>query len=278
MPLRSVLREFTRLLHLGAGTFLVVLALPPAVRAQTHPPGTDYWTHIGGPPRLDLADFGSYPIPASFFDPGSDPFTGVVPLLGSITGPGNADTSVRRLASANLPPPFPATDTVPIELVQLSLVSSNPITVTYGGGNPELWNVKFCNPPPAPPGGMTVTKSNANGGTFSSTLPVQALFTFTRVNDGAVRNLPVGGTLQIQGPWSETPVPNGVGTGPNLFPGDSTLDLVETTSGSAVLQTGIAAAVKPAKVPALSSASALALAAVLALAGVTLLRGRSRAA
>ena len=78
---------------LATGSFLVVLAASPAAYAQTHPPGTDDWTHTGGPPRTDAAYFTSFPLPQGLFAPGSDPYTGIVPLAGSIVGPRNTDTS-----------------------------------------------------------------------------------------------------------------------------------------------------------------------------------------
>ncbi|MEK6677551.1 MAG: hypothetical protein AABZ47_18095, partial [Planctomycetota bacterium] len=72
------------------------------------------------------------PIPNNFFDPGSDPFQGQILLTGLPIDPGGlgtTDTIIRRPS----PPVFPADPpgtmgTVPIELVQLSLVSVQPIT------------------------------------------------------------------------------------------------------------------------------------------------------
>lgn len=61
-------------------------------------------------------------IPADFFHPGSEPFTGTVNLQGysgpvdMVAFPGNTGLDARP-------------DAVPVELVQLSLVSANPITV-----------------------------------------------------------------------------------------------------------------------------------------------------
>ena len=53
---------------------------------------------------------------------------------------GDADTVVKRLADANIGPPFPSTDTVRIELVALSLQSAAPISVQVGGTT-QLWDV-----------------------------------------------------------------------------------------------------------------------------------------
>ena len=91
---------------------------------------------------------GGVPLPAGFFGPGSDPFDGIVMLHGrplegtpgggpSATGiPGQADTIWRRTATATaiFPGMCPQNDTVPIELVALSLVSIQPLTVTFNGG------------------------------------------------------------------------------------------------------------------------------------------------
>ena len=43
-------------------------------------------------------------------------------------------------AAANLGQ-CPSSDTIPIELVALSLASTSPLTVTYGGASPEAWKV-----------------------------------------------------------------------------------------------------------------------------------------
>src|SRR5205823_2534621 len=90
---------------------------------------------------------GFCPIPAGFFDPGSqyqgipaDPFCG---------GPGfsQTDTIVRRNASNAMPPGGSAI--VPIEIVALQLVSVQPITVNYSARPPEQWNVSSTLPPVA---------------------------------------------------------------------------------------------------------------------------------
>jgi hypothetical protein len=106
-------------------------------------------------------DFGYTPIPADFFGPGSDPFDGIVALKGAnLTGP---DTIVRRLESPLLPDPPPAADTVPIELVQLSLRSTEPITVTYPTGA-ELWELEVTlQQLPPPPGQMEITHVHEDG-------------------------------------------------------------------------------------------------------------------
>jgi hypothetical protein len=140
-------------------------------------------------------DFSETPIPASFFDPGSEPFAGTIIFKGVPIDPaqyGTTDTIVRRQTGALLPPPYPSSDTIPIELVELSLVSVEPIVV-HAGSTTEVWDVKVgLSPSVDSIGEMTITKTGTEGGTFSSTLSVQPLFTFTRLTDGAVRQLDTG--------------------------------------------------------------------------------------
>jgi hypothetical protein len=149
--------------------------------------GQDYYETV--PP----ASYDPGPLPADFFDPGSDPFTGTITYSGDPISPGTgtADTIVQRLDPANLPTPYPSADTVPIEIIALSLVSSNPITVTYlGGGNPELWDVRLgLSNFQQSTGQMTITKTSGTGGTFTSTFTVQPQFIFTRQSDQSQRVL-----------------------------------------------------------------------------------------
>lgn len=149
--------------------------------------GSDLFVTPSGGTTFD--DFSVAPIPAGFFGPGSDPFTGLIPFSGQPLAPsgplGPTDTIVRRDATAALTGPS-SSATIPIEMVALSLVSLTPITVTYNGGqNPEVWNVAAClSPSPQPIGSMHVVTSAcacAEGGTFTSTLPVLPKLTFTRV-------------------------------------------------------------------------------------------------
>ena len=156
-------------------------------------PGSDPWaTH----PGTTFQDFTDNPIPPGFFGPGSDPFLGRANFQGVPLGPdllGNTDTIVNRLDKANFGGPT-GTDTVPIEIVALSLVSSDPITVTYNGGqSPELWDVQVgLSDVPQQQGTMTITQADANGGTYDANLFVIPKFTFTRTD-------PPGGPLVLDG-------------------------------------------------------------------------------
>ena len=202
-------------------------------------PGVDLWT---SPPDVSFDNhFSAFPIPNDFFDLGSDPFGGSVCLEGSPLTPvapgtlGATDAIVRRLDRASLPTVGSA-DVVPIELIALSLVSCNPITVTYGGGSsPELWNVRvtLSSNLPQQIGQMTIRKDCCNGGTFTSTLPVTPKFVFTRVSDLAQRVLDLGGFLPpimfstTGGHWShEVKSPFDLVTSPGLIRLDNDLSLL----------------------------------------------------
>ncbi|RNC68460.1 MAG: PEP-CTERM sorting domain-containing protein [Desulfuromonadales bacterium] len=96
----------------------------------------------------------------TFFDFGTG--IGKVPLKGKPVGPGFTDTIVQRQANAILGPPYVGgTDTIPIELVALSLVSVNPVTI---GGS--LFDVSVgLTPGERSLGSMTVTHQFPDNGT-----------------------------------------------------------------------------------------------------------------
>ncbi|MBI1749569.1 MAG: PEP-CTERM sorting domain-containing protein [Acidobacteria bacterium] len=183
-------------------------------------------------------------IPAGFFGPCSDPFNGTVLLTGQPIGPigqpttpffsgavtfqGNAMTQVLAPlgpSNANLAdtiiqrqgatlPPVGGTTTIPIEIVGLSLVSINPITVTFGGGSPTPWNVYVSvnQTPPQTTGFMSITQTSANGGTFTARLPVVSVLTFSQLTSGNPAYPPTP-TMQFsdllfaQGSYAVTPEP-----------------------------------------------------------------------
>jgi len=172
-----LLRNFISVLALAG-----ILMMTPAM-AQDVLPGHDIWeTGVGA-----AHDFSSDPIPADFFDPGSDPFIGLIPLVGVPLGTflgqntSSADTVVKRLSPAVLPAVGPGGDTIPIELVALSLKSVSPIEVTDGGGS-EFWDVFVELSTLAPSSGtMSINKISPSGGEYDSALNVQPKFTFTRI-------------------------------------------------------------------------------------------------
>ncbi len=162
-------------------------------------PGVSYdpWMTSDDPVEPTCNTFGAPDepaVPPSFFGPGSDPFEGTVCYHGDPLGStpygtfGLADTLVRRMGDPfdRCEPPLPDLRTVPIEIVALNLTSVHPITVTYfGGAFSEQWNVRIqlSDLIPSPMGNMTASKTHCNGGTWSSVLPVQPKFVFTKVID-----------------------------------------------------------------------------------------------
>jgi len=169
------------------------------------PPGDDHYET----PGMTTWGFSLEPIPADFFGPGCQPFGDGVGLQGVPLDPGSlgtTDTIVRRLEDANLPDPLPATDTIPIEIVALSLRSVAPITVDCGTRE-ELWDIEVeLGPPPQPIGRMTITKTHSDGGTYDAELVVRPLFIFTRVSDNVQQTLVPENPLQFSAenvPWDQ---------------------------------------------------------------------------
>jgi len=181
---------------------------------ESVPPGIDLWMTPGG--GTAVWDFSDAPLPADFFEPGSDPFDGTVVLAGSplpnLSGPSlfPADTVVQRLQPAILPT-VPSSDTVDIVIRALHLVGTSPITVTYMGGIlPEAWEVKVALSSSVlqVTGTMTISHGCVGGGSFDATLPVQPKFIFTRQSDSAVRTLDPGDAKTYtvtNGRWVQTP-------------------------------------------------------------------------
>ncbi|MGE0480676.1 MAG: proprotein convertase P-domain-containing protein [Phycisphaerae bacterium] len=174
------------------------------------------YLYTGAPSFLDPNEPGGFypPIPADFFDPGSEPFDGRIDLCGNpINNPtlGNADTIIQRPADPIAPSdPVGTSNTVPIELVQLSLASCDPITVTYNNGNPpQQWHVAIglSNNVEQPAGTLSAQKTHPNGGVFQGVLPVIPRLVFAEVgNPSNVRLFDTGGVLpplQFQLPPSE---------------------------------------------------------------------------
>jgi hypothetical protein len=174
----------------------VVVVPDSSEKPSKIPPGFEFFETD---PETTVFSFkGPTTIPAGFWGPGSEPFTGDVALqgepLGSFQGDetGSADTIVERTESATVPGPLPSSDKVPIELVALSLTSVAPITVT-GSAGAETWDVGVgLSPSKTSTGTMTITRKKTTSGTFESSLRLYPLFTFTRQADGEERILDVG--------------------------------------------------------------------------------------
>lgn len=156
-------------------------------------PGVDLFeSPPGGASHIDIS------LPSDFFGPGSDPFDGTVALRGKslvdntiaddlewdAIPPGGRSMIVERLATAVLPG-IGSYDTVPIEIIALRLVSVEPIVVTYGGIDPELWDleVTLSSYEEQPEGMMTIHQEYDNGGTYTGEFPVIPRLTFTRESD-----------------------------------------------------------------------------------------------
>lgn len=169
------------------------------------------------------------------------PGVGIVPLRGLAFGPGSTDTIVLRKSGID---PFPVggSGSVPIEIVALSLVSVNPISVASnffdlhilvnqpiedipasGGDDDGTCEAgETCRPAagsalpqtslPPSTGMATIRHENANGGTFDSFFDVFFEIRLTPV--GGDVNHPVGpvdiGRISFQstgGHWCHDPLP-----------------------------------------------------------------------
>lgn len=177
--------------------------------------GSDLWSTVSGG-NQSMQDFSETPIPGNFFGDGSEPFTGVIEFQGLRLNDnpglrplndidlGLTDTIVHRLENAVLDGDG-SSATVPIEIIALSLVAVEPITVITNGVE-SLWTVEAQLPlTDTPQGTMTITQTNSNGGTFSSSLPVSANLFFVNVaNSNLMRSLEDGAQLDFSvtgQPW-----------------------------------------------------------------------------
>ena len=172
-------------------------------------PGKDlYTTPCGGSSYLDFNTVG---VGEDFLDPGSDAISGLVNLRGFplyIADPahysradyGETDTIVRRIEEASVPDPG-NTANIQIEIEALSLVSCEPILVTYHNGRPsEQWILKVSVPALSSQGRMNIDNACGfdKGGTFSASLQAFPKLEFTRLSDNASRTLDFG---NFQVPW-----------------------------------------------------------------------------
>ena len=155
----------------------------------------DSWTTGGGGGGVAAAfaenesfyDFGQHtPIPAGFFADGSDAFGGVVTFIGTPADPsgvhGDIDTQIEH--GPVIFDPNTGTASTSLDIITLNLISRDPITVTYNGGqNAEQWIVAVGLSPHYPgPGELTATLDapGANSGTYDATVYVQPQFLFVK--------------------------------------------------------------------------------------------------
>lgn len=131
------------------------------------------------------------PILPGFFGPGSDPFAGDVSLRGHVSDPeaGCGDSICARKTGVYLNP----TGTVATEIVALSLVSTSPIRVTYGGVTESFFDV-FVDLILPSPGSMTITKTSSGGGVYTyMPTPLSLRFRFVKRGSGEERTLDIPG-------------------------------------------------------------------------------------
>lgn len=163
----------------------------------------------GGPAAANSVVLGSDYLttqPGTFFD---FPGLGVINLQGRPIGPGTTDTIVRRLEDATLPG-VPSSDTIPLELVALSLQSVAPVNI--GGSFFDVFVT--LDPTAASTGTMTIRHEFADGtpggeGTFDSELDVHFIADFTPVGGGSPFQTVLGQiTLESTGgAWQHIPPP-----------------------------------------------------------------------
>ena len=172
---------------------LAVLATTAAAQIVIEPVGTA----PGGGSNAGFGTPNLPQLPADFFGPGSDPFEGTVTF-----GRANADLpALENVLRIEFPePPMTPADppglnrTIPAELVELNLITAEPIEVFYdGGAYSELWQATMSlSIVPAGPGQIIAVKDHANGGNFILALTVQPRFAFERVADGLTLDYDTG--------------------------------------------------------------------------------------
>ncbi|MHC4499616.1 MAG: hypothetical protein ACYS21_10945, partial [Planctomycetota bacterium] len=121
------------LLVCGLVWLICGLAVSPVAGSIPLEPGFDLFGSNAGPCWVQSnGDSELPPIPADFFYPGSEPWTGVIELRGEplagYCSPVNM--VIERKEEAAMPGPT----TIEVELVELSLVSVEPIPVRNGVG------------------------------------------------------------------------------------------------------------------------------------------------
>lgn len=137
------------------------------------------------------------------------PNVGVISLTGgSPVGPGNTVAVVRRPLGIS-PLDLNNPGAIPIELVQLQLVSVQPVQI-----GTMFWDVSVSvDPNQASTGTMSVNHVLTNGGTFATSLNVIAKVTFTEVGNPNNSNSQI---LQFQvqdaAAWGHAGPPNYPGT------------------------------------------------------------------
>ncbi len=176
------------LLALGAGICLTLIALPalasskdddrPALLSSQDViySGIDLWvTPADGRTHSDFAD---QPLPAGFFCEGSAPFSGKITFKGGgldtvpVGAIGGADTIIERMDDAVFNSEGEASTR--IRFLALSLTSIEPLQTACGQFQADI-RLEGEQPVTS----MQIQRRDANSGTFSSQLSVNARVTFT---------------------------------------------------------------------------------------------------
>ena len=187
--MRQILRIFA-LLAVAA-----VLALPAVAADGAIYGGIDTWITTTG----THFDFDQEPLPAGFFCPGSQPFTGRIDLLGVpvATGKpgelGRTDTIVQRLDDAVFNKRGVATTRIQIKA--LSLQSVKPIETACGS---FVATVSLNGPQPVTT--MRIIRDTANSGRYIAPVGVAAKVTFRSLSDPTAAPLVVQRQMQFLSP------------------------------------------------------------------------------
>ena len=212
--------KLNRALALGAAGIAALALLASPAAAGTIAAGIDVWnTPDDG---STYVDFTQNPIPAGYFCTGSGAYAQQIPVKGSpiVTNPANAlgssDTIVQRLSDATF---SGLTASTTIQVAAVNLIQHAPITINCGSAGNQTFNVAV-NLNPSPPAGtqtqtsMSIAENDSTGagGTFSATVVVPALVTFTNTSTGTALT-PVSDVVTLQvsnGSWAAAPGTGGV--------------------------------------------------------------------
>lgn len=163
------------------------------------------------------ADFSTDPIPAGFFCPGSDPFKGIIQLLGQplVTNPpgalAGADTVVERLSGVDLSGGY---GVAPIVVRAMNLYSPDVIGIYCPGQGDTRWRVDVCLCDCQETTKITISLGDEcdTCGYFKGELAVNVCLTFTNLETGEVRG-PLSHAVNLlidNMPWCMNPGAGGL--------------------------------------------------------------------
>lgn len=187
--MRQLLRTFALL------AAAALPALPAVAAGGAIYGGIDTWITTEG----TYFNFDREPLPAGFFCPGSEPFTGRIDLLGVpvATGKpgelGRTDTIVQRLDDAVFNKRGVATTRIQIKA--LSLQSVKPIETACGS---FVATVSLNGPQPVTT--MRIIRDNPRGGRYIAPVGVAAKVTFRSLSDPTAAPLVVQRQMQFLSP------------------------------------------------------------------------------